>query len=99
MYVIEACLRTVIEGSGLKSSDKLILPSLGCDLRNCLETLKALGHDPDVMPDKAIEVVKRLLFHLYNHWRPETVMYTEKIKELPGIHMVSRFPRNKHHQK
>ncbi|XP_042887785.1 uncharacterized protein LOC122263440 [Penaeus japonicus] len=58
---------------------------------NCVETLKALGHDPDIMSDKVTEVVKRLPFHLQNRWRTEAVKYTERNKRYPGFTPLAEF--------
>ncbi|XP_042888382.1 uncharacterized protein LOC122263818 [Penaeus japonicus] len=91
LYIKEAWLRKVSDGPNLKASDKLMLSNLADDTRNCVETLKALGHDPDIMSDKVTEVVKRLPFHLQNRWRTEAIKYTERNKRYPGFTPLAEF--------
>nr|XP_027224811.1 uncharacterized protein LOC113817011 [Penaeus vannamei] len=49
LYIKEAWLRKVTEGPYLKDSDKLMSSNIADDLRNCVETFNALGHEPEVV--------------------------------------------------
>jgi len=92
-YVIaEACVHKVIDGPTVKSYDAASIQEFADDLRECVDTLTAMGKLSEVdSRTRLIQLVERLPLYLQNSWRKKAVDARTKYDAYPNIEEFSTF--------
>ena len=92
-YVIaEACVRKITDGPTVKSYDATSIQEFADDLRECVDTLTAMGKLSEVdSRTRLIQLVERLPLHLQNSWRTKAVDAKNKYNAYPDIEQFLAF--------